>query len=99
MMGIFISIFSNNPVFVPIIAIQTLGFFYIAYMSLSHTRFKRNKSSDNRPKTKKEKMANNVYKLSMIGIIGIDFGYGFDHYNSQGKREGQWKVHFQFGRF
>jgi len=40
-------------------------------MSLSHSRFKRNKSSDNRPKTKKEKMANNVYKLSMIGIIGI----------------------------
>ena len=70
-MGIFISIFSNNPVFVPIIAIQTLGFFYISYMSLSHSRFKRNKSSDNRPKTKKEKMANNVYKLSMIGIIGI----------------------------
>jgi len=70
-MGIFISIFSNNPVFVPIIAIQTLGFFYISYMSLSHTRFKRNKSSDNRPKTKKEKMANTVYKLSMIGIDGI----------------------------
>ncbi|MCV0401793.1 MAG: glycosyltransferase family 2 protein [Nitrosopumilus sp.] len=70
-MGIFISIFSNNPVFVPIIAIQTLGFFYIAMLSLSHTRFKRNKSSDYRPKTKKEKMANNVYKLSMIGILGI----------------------------
>jgi cellulose synthase/poly-beta-1,6-N-acetylglucosamine synthase-like glycosyltransferase len=70
-MGIFISIFSNNPVFVPIIAIQALGFFYIAYMSLSHTRFKRNKSSNNRRKTKKEKMANNVYKLSMIGILGI----------------------------
>ena len=70
-MGIFISIFSNNPVFVPIIAIQTLGFFFISYMSLSHTRFKRNKSSVNRPKTKKEKMANTVYKLSMIGIVGI----------------------------
>ncbi len=70
-MGIFISIFSNNPVFVPIIGIQTLGFFYISYMSLSHTRFKRNKSSDNRPKTKNEKMANTVYKLSMIGIIGL----------------------------
>ena len=44
-MGIFIAIFSNNPVFVPIIALQAIGFFYIAYMSLSHTRFKRNKSS------------------------------------------------------
>ena len=70
-MGIFIAIFSNNPVFVPIIALQAIGFFYIAYLSISHTRFKRNKSSDNRPKTKKEKMANTVYKLSMIGILGI----------------------------
>ena len=70
-LGIFIAIFSNNPVFVPIITIQTIGFFFIAYLSLSHTRFKRNKSSGNRAKTKKEKMANTVYKLSMIGILGI----------------------------
>ena len=70
-MAIFISIFSNNPVFVPIIGLQTVGFFYIAYMSLSHTRFKRNKSSNNYVMTKNEKMAKIVYKLSMIGIIGI----------------------------
>ncbi len=70
-MAIFISIFSNNPVFVPIIGLQTVGFFYIAYMSISHTRFKRNKSSDNRVMTKNEKMAKIIYKLSMIGIIGI----------------------------
>ncbi len=70
-MGIFIAIFSNNPVFVPIILLQTIGFFFIAYLSVSHSRFKRNKSSDNRPKTKKEKMANTVYKLSMIGILAI----------------------------
>jgi outer membrane protein insertion porin family len=37
--------------------------------------------------------------MPMIGIIGIDFGYGFDHYNALGRREGQWKVHFQFGKF
>ena len=37
--------------------------------------------------------------MPMIGIIGIDFGYGFDHYNALGKQEGQWKVHFQFGKF
>ena len=70
-MGIFIAIFSNNPVFVPIIGLQAVGFFYIAYMSLSHTRFKRNKSSNNHVMTKNEKMANIVYKLSMIGIVGI----------------------------
>ena len=70
-LGIFIAIFSSNPVFVPIIGIQSIGFFFIAYMSLSHTRFKRNKSSSNRIRTKKEKMANNVYKLSMAGILGI----------------------------
>lgn len=70
-MGIFIAIFSNNPIFVPIIALQAIGFFFIAYMSLSHTRFKRNKSSNNHVKTKKEKMANLVYKLSMGGIVAI----------------------------
>ena len=83
--GIFIAIFSNNPIFVPIIGLQTVGFFYIAYMSLSHTRFKRNKSSSNRSMTKKEKMANTVYKLSMIGIIGIIIFGGYmaiNGYNS-----------------
>ena len=70
-LGIFIAIFSNNPIFVPIILIQTIGFFYIAYLSLAHTRFKRNKSSENRLRTKKEKMANTVYKLSMFGILAI----------------------------
>ena len=76
-MGIFIAIFSNNPIFVPIIGLQAVGFFYIAYMSLSHTRFKRNKSSELRQMTKKEKMANTVYKLSMMGIIGIIIFGGF----------------------
>lgn len=71
LLGIMISIFSNNPVFAPIIGIQTLGFFYISYMSLSHSRFKRNKSTHQILRTKKEKMANKTYKLAMIGIIGI----------------------------
>jgi cellulose synthase/poly-beta-1,6-N-acetylglucosamine synthase-like glycosyltransferase len=69
--GIFISIFSNNPVFVPIILLQTIGFFYIAYMSLSHTRFKKNKSANDKPLTKKEKTANNIYKLALVGILSI----------------------------
>ena len=80
-LGIFIAIFSNNPVFVPIIALQAIGFFYIAYLSLSHTRFKRNKSSTPRQITKKEKMANTVYKLSMVGIFAIIvFGVGMALY-------------------
>jgi len=38
--------------------------------------------------------------MPMIGIIGVDFGYGFDHYDQFGiSRSGKWKVHFQFGRF
>ncbi len=69
--GIFIAIVTRNPVFVPIIGLQTVGFLYIALMSFSHTRFKRNKSSTKTVMTKKEKMANNIYKLAMIGIIGI----------------------------
>jgi len=69
--GILISFFTNNPIFAPIIGIQTVGFFYIAYLSLSHSRFKRNKSSIPHVLTKEEKMANYTYKLAMFGIISI----------------------------
>jgi len=77
LMGILISIYSNNPFFAPIIALQTIGFFFIAYMSLSHTRFKRNKSSQSRAQTKEEKMANKIYKISMIGMMAIIVFGGF----------------------
>lgn len=77
LMGILISIFSNNPVFAPIIGLQTVGFFYISYMSLSHTRFKRIKSSNIPVLTKTEKMAKRTYQLSMIGVVAIIIFGGF----------------------
>ncbi len=77
LMGIFISIFSNNPVFAPIIGLQTVGFFYISYMSLSHTRFKRIKSGNIHVLTKIEKMAKRTYQLSMVGVVAIIIFGGF----------------------
>ena len=77
LMGILISIFSNNPVFAPIIGLQTVGFFYISYMSLSHTRFKRIKSGNLPVLTKIEKMAKRTYQLSMIGVVAIIIFGGF----------------------
>lgn len=38
--AIFVSIFSSKPLFVPILAIQTIGFAYTAYLSLSHSLIK-----------------------------------------------------------
>lgn len=88
LMGILISIFSNNPIFVPIIGIQTMGFFFIAYMSLSHTRFKRNKSTVVPVLSREQKMANKIYSISMVGIVAIIvfgafmavYGYNTDIY-------------------
>lgn len=74
-LGIMISIFSNNPIFAPIIGLQTVGFFYISYLSISHSNFKRDKSRDNLPLTRTEKMANKSYKIAMVGII-IIIGFG-----------------------
>lgn len=37
--------------------------------------------------------------MPMIGIIGVDFGYGYDYLDQNGIRNGQWKIHFQYGRF
>jgi cellulose synthase/poly-beta-1,6-N-acetylglucosamine synthase-like glycosyltransferase len=35
--AIFISIFSRNPIFLPIIIIQTIGFIYVAYLGILHS--------------------------------------------------------------
>jgi len=69
--GILVAIFSNNPVFVPILGLHAVGFFYIAHMSISHSRFKRRISQMNHTQTKEEKMANIFYKLSLVGIVGL----------------------------
>jgi outer membrane protein insertion porin family len=37
--------------------------------------------------------------MPLVGIIGIDFGYGFDYERDNFDRYGQWQIHFQFGRF
>jgi outer membrane protein insertion porin family len=37
--------------------------------------------------------------MPLLGIIGVDFGYGFDYYDIFGNRQGEWKVHFKFGQF
>ena len=68
--GIFIAVFSNNPVFAPILGIQAIGFFYIAFLSIYHSTFKKGRSSK-RVETKAEKLANNYYKAAMAGIIGL----------------------------
>jgi hypothetical protein len=68
--GIFIAIFSNNPIFVPILGIQVAGFLYVAYLSISHSTFKKGKSRS-RVETKAEKMANNYYKIALAGIMGL----------------------------
>jgi outer membrane protein insertion porin family len=36
--------------------------------------------------------------MPMIGLIGLDYGYGFDYFDSHGMRKGKWLPHFQFGR-
>jgi hypothetical protein len=44
--AIFISIFTRNPIFVPILLLQTIGFIYIAYLSIAHSSFNYNKSNE-----------------------------------------------------
>jgi len=36
--------------------------------------------------------------MPLIGLIGIDYGYGLDYFDANGRRHGQWRPHFQFGR-
>lgn len=70
-LGIMVAMLYGHPIFVPIIAIQTIGYFYVTYLSISHSKFKRHKSKVPHIPTREEKMANRVYRASMIGIMGI----------------------------
>lgn len=37
--------------------------------------------------------------MPMIGLIGLDYGYGLDYFDpATGQRHGEWVPHFQFGR-
>jgi outer membrane protein insertion porin family len=37
--------------------------------------------------------------MPMIGLIGLDYGYGIDHEDPvTGELKGEWMPHFQFGR-
>jgi outer membrane protein insertion porin family len=36
--------------------------------------------------------------LPMVGMLGFDYAFGFDYYDSRGRRYGVWKPHFVFGR-
>ena len=36
--------------------------------------------------------------MPFIGMIGLDYGYGFDYIDARGQRVGEWVPHFQFGR-
>lgn len=65
--GIFVAIFASKAVFVPIIAIQTAGFMYVAGYSIAHSRFKRDSASRNSA----SKMADRIYTLALVGIIAI----------------------------
>ncbi len=38
--------------------------------------------------------------MPMMGLLGLDIGYGFDHFDKNtNRRKGEWKFHFQFGRY
>ena len=71
LIGVFVAIFSNHPIFAPILGLHVVGFFYIAYLSVSHTKYKRDKKTASRILTKEEKMANTFYKFAMGGIVAL----------------------------
>ena len=36
--------------------------------------------------------------MPMVGILGFDYAYGFDHIDDAGRKFGQWKPQFVFGK-
>ena len=70
-LGIMVALLEGFTVFAPIIAIQTIGYFYVTYLSLSHSKFKRHKSGASHTPLREEIMANRAYRAAMISIVAI----------------------------
>lgn len=47
-MAVFISIFTGNSLYAPMIAIPTIGFIYVAYLSVVHSSFRKKKQTGGR---------------------------------------------------
>jgi cellulose synthase/poly-beta-1,6-N-acetylglucosamine synthase-like glycosyltransferase len=47
-MAVFISIFTGNSLYAPMIAIPTIGFIYVAYLSIVHSSFSKKKQTEGR---------------------------------------------------
>ncbi len=41
LIAIFISVFSGNPIFAPMVAVPTIGFVYVSYLSIAHSTFRK----------------------------------------------------------
>jgi hypothetical protein len=41
LIAIFVSVFSGNPIFAPMVAVPTIGFIYVAYLSIAHSTFRK----------------------------------------------------------
>ncbi len=73
-LGIFIAVFSGNPIYVPILALQTAGFIYISFLSIAHSTFKNRhngKADGNGKHRGKGRMVAKHYKAVMVGIMGF----------------------------
>jgi len=38
-------------------------------------------------------------EVPMIGLLGLDYAYGFDRVTTSGRRVPSWNFHFRFGNF
>ncbi len=46
LIGIFVSVFSGNPIFAPLVAVPTIGFIYVAYLSIVHSVPRKKRRAD-----------------------------------------------------
>jgi hypothetical protein len=72
-LAVFIAIFSGNPIYAPMMAIPTIGFIYIAYLSIAHSALRKKKgtaSSHAEPTGPAEKPVLSA-KVILAGIVAF----------------------------
>lgn len=65
--AVFVSIFSNNPIFAPMMAVPTIGFIYVAYLSIAQSTFRKIRTNSQIQRTAARENLNSALGIQKTG--------------------------------
>jgi hypothetical protein len=71
-MAVFIAIFSGNPIYAPMMAIPTIGFIYIAYLSIAHSALRKKAGAERKGDTRRHRRVPGAWSRGRVLWLLLD---------------------------